>query len=488
MKGDFSRDTFDPANHYTRVFMQQGRVQLDADFNEQAAMARHYLQGLAADLIGPYGGPAADLGFAVVTDPKNVQTMQDPYGRPLDAELAKKLQQGLGRGDFVIGTGRYYVAGSLCENDVPLLYSQQAGYPFDGATTPDALRGAGEFLIYLDVWERHISYVEDDHLRDVALGGPDTASRAQLSWQVRILLPGPNREAVGPGSLANLAVPGHASLRARAKQSDTNSDACRIDPAARYRGLENQLYRVEVHRPGTAAAPGAAPGATFKWSRENGSVVVPLAGQPVLDAAADTTTVELLTLGRDDDLGLVAGGWVELVDDGYTIRHDAGPLLRVHSIDRDNLSVLLEGQPAAGVGVDGTAHPLLRRWDHGDTLGKDPAGGDGALPILETGDPDTGWLDLEDGVQVQFPAKFLPGKPNDYRTGDYWLIPARTATGDVVWPSREQPAGTAPDPLQLTPRGERHSFAPLALGLVTPDGILALSQPDLRLRFNPMAT
>src|SRR5207244_2465359 len=43
------------------------------------------------------------------------------------------------------------------------------------------------FLIYLDVWERHISSVEDDSIREVALGGADTASRAQLVWQVRHL-------------------------------------------------------------------------------------------------------------------------------------------------------------------------------------------------------------------------------------------------------------------------------------------------------------
>ena len=52
MNGDLSRVTFDKINHYTRVVMQQGRVQLDADFNEQTAILLHYLQTLAADLIG----------------------------------------------------------------------------------------------------------------------------------------------------------------------------------------------------------------------------------------------------------------------------------------------------------------------------------------------------------------------------------------------------------------------------------------------------
>ncbi len=33
MKADFSRNTFDPGKHYSRVLEQQGRVQVDADFN-----------------------------------------------------------------------------------------------------------------------------------------------------------------------------------------------------------------------------------------------------------------------------------------------------------------------------------------------------------------------------------------------------------------------------------------------------------------------
>ena len=66
MKGDFTRDTFDPFRHFSRVLMQQGRVQLDADFNEQAAILLHYLRTLAADLIGPHGGPGNELGFEIL--------------------------------------------------------------------------------------------------------------------------------------------------------------------------------------------------------------------------------------------------------------------------------------------------------------------------------------------------------------------------------------------------------------------------------------
>src|SRR5271169_5299636 len=65
MKADLTRNTFDPFQHFDRVLLQQGRVQLDADWNEQAAILLHYLQALAADLIGPQGGPSNNWGFGV---------------------------------------------------------------------------------------------------------------------------------------------------------------------------------------------------------------------------------------------------------------------------------------------------------------------------------------------------------------------------------------------------------------------------------------
>jgi len=52
--------------------------------------------------------------------------------------------------------------------------------------------------------------------------------------------------------------------------------------------------------------------------------------------------------------------------------------------------------------------PRLRRWDGVD-------------------DAETIWTLLEDGIEVQFEA-------GTYLPGDYWLIPARSATGDVDWP------------------------------------------------------
>src|SRR2546430_12321903 len=69
MKGDLSRQTFDPERHYSSVRMQQGKVQLDADWNEQADIGRRRTEVEAADVIGLCGGPGHDAALGIALDP-----------------------------------------------------------------------------------------------------------------------------------------------------------------------------------------------------------------------------------------------------------------------------------------------------------------------------------------------------------------------------------------------------------------------------------
>ena len=70
MHGDFSRRTFDSADGYRSVLLQQGRVLLDADLNEQSEITAHHDEVRTRDIVGRSGGPApttAEPGpFAVV--------------------------------------------------------------------------------------------------------------------------------------------------------------------------------------------------------------------------------------------------------------------------------------------------------------------------------------------------------------------------------------------------------------------------------------
>lgn len=556
MRADLTRDTFHAHKHYERVLMQQGRVQMDADWNEQAAILLHYLQTLAADLIGPAGGPAG------------------LNGTPPPGFLISPLTPAPTVADFQIGFGHYYVDGLLCEADfipiaifpasganafqvlnwnsdfelatipnyevfddtpgtsnapVPVLITKVQNAPNQLTITPTdttvrlssysnpKLRrlltylhqpdyisppplnsGGGQISlqIYLDVWERAITYAEDDSIREVALGGPDTAARTKLVWQVRFFPP-PGITADNPkcssAPIYEVLQPANRGLlQARAKQDSPSTDPCIINPNASYTGPENQLYRVEINRGGkawTSNDPTDTKAATFKWSRENGSVIYPIA-RPITTGGG-TTSVVVESLGRDDRFGLNPGELVEVQDDRSVLLINPGTLLSVQAIDPSTLTVTLGGTPDQGVGSDETLHPLLRRWDQ--TEGDPAEGGltlanDNAAFVVEGQ-----WLTLEDGVQIQFqpagPASPAGGTAtgnthiNQYRTADYWLIPARTAIGDVEWPKVTDAQGNPetdsqgnPIPVALPPHGVNHHYAPLAVMSFSSTGAVSVDE------------
>lgn len=66
LQGDFSRFSFDRTRHFSAVWMQQGRVQLDSDWNEQAAIAAYRHRTGLRDLIGRSGAPAEADGFEII--------------------------------------------------------------------------------------------------------------------------------------------------------------------------------------------------------------------------------------------------------------------------------------------------------------------------------------------------------------------------------------------------------------------------------------
>src|SRR5476649_2934831 len=65
MKGDFSRFSFDPRRRYSRVLLQQGRVQTDSDWNEQSDIATYRHDTALRDVIGAVGVPRDHAGFGI---------------------------------------------------------------------------------------------------------------------------------------------------------------------------------------------------------------------------------------------------------------------------------------------------------------------------------------------------------------------------------------------------------------------------------------
>lgn len=457
MKADNSRNTFRPERHYRDVVKQQGRVDVDADWNEQQAINVHRTETEAIDVIGRTGAPVHQPGFAITADGNTLR----------------------------LGAGRYYVDGILCENlQDGLDYRLQPDRP-GGGLVRDELQavGATTGIVYLDAWLRHITALQDPLIREIALGGPDTTTRTQVVWQVRVL-PIPQRRfdraklaeaqkqqqalqaklaavlasggditaivqelvkvnqvlaeitaaaattALSCDSIVpewdRLTAPAAGRLNARTSPTPVVTDLCQLPPRAGYQRTENQLYRVEVHHGGDLGE------ATFKWSRDNGSVTTTV-------EEVSGLVVKVRSTGPDEVLGFATNQWVELVDDASDLGGVAGTLLQVESLQDGSRDLTVKTTPPA---VNATLGPVLRRWDQSGPT----ALADG---VKITG----GWQSLEDGVEVQFSA-------GPFRTGDYWLIPARTATGEVEWPPFEVPN---PNPIPQAPRGIEHHYSRLAL-------------------------
>src|SRR5262249_39586638 len=161
----------------------------------------------------------------------------------------------------------------------------------------------------------------------VALGGPDTAARTRLVWQGKSMQ-------TGGANARTCAIPSpppfRGWLQAMAEQTSPSTNPCIIDPTAAYTRPQNQLDRVQINRGGPAGDDPAS-SATFKWSRENGSVIFPIA------SGGGTADVVLESLGRDDRFGLVEGSLVEVQDDRSALLNMAGRLLPVQAIDRTTM-------------------------------------------------------------------------------------------------------------------------------------------------------
>ena len=89
MSGDYSRKRFNPENHYQGVLRQQGRVDLDADWNEYVDLQDRHWRAESIDVIGRCGVPSET---------------------PMDSRSKAAVP------NLTMGQGRIYVDGLLAEN------------------------------------------------------------------------------------------------------------------------------------------------------------------------------------------------------------------------------------------------------------------------------------------------------------------------------------------------------------------------------------
>ena len=158
---------------------------------------------------------------------------------------------------LTISEGRFYIDGLLAECDSNGLAYESQPDLLDPPPWQNVLKEAGTNLglVYLDVWERHITPLDDRLIREVALGGPDTATRVKTVWQLRVLaLPATDDPAKVScddpfDAWSDLFGDPESFVNARSQPPANVDGPCVVPPTAGYRRLENQLYRVEITTP-----------------------------------------------------------------------------------------------------------------------------------------------------------------------------------------------------------------------------------------------
>jgi Family of unknown function (DUF6519)/Abnormal spindle-like microcephaly-assoc'd, ASPM-SPD-2-Hydin len=471
MSFDQSRSTsgpWSPWRDFLGVVMQQGRVQLDSDWNEWLAELVRRIQAGTLDILGLAGVPSTT-----------------PYGFKINAYVDTSSNS-----HITIGVGRIYVDGILAENhgpkssaqwdpalaewsgapqipgitEVDVDYTQQPYLP--GVTLTSAQATGQQFLVYLDVWQREVTSIEAPDLVEKAVG-IDTTGRLQTVWQVKLLSVGSVSGGVVCSTPDSAIAPWESVIQPSSSQLTNglvqiaSSGPCSLSPAAGYTGLENQLYRVEIHQGGAAspiplASPTAATTATFKWSRENASVATVVTAISTVTNSVNNQASQLTvqSLGRDQVLGFSPGNWIEITDDVQELNDEAGELHQIDSVNAAAKTITLDSTvsttnfPLPNGQTDPNRHTRIQRWDQAGTVylsdgasvwvdldaavSTGVTAGSAGIPVPPSGTV----LLLEDGVTVAFDP---PG--NSFNTGEFWTFAARTADGSVETLTKAPPAG-----------------------------------------------
>ncbi|HET7882636.1 MAG TPA: DUF6519 domain-containing protein [Acetobacteraceae bacterium] len=400
MTADIARITYDPTRQYRSVVTQQGRVTLEADNNEAAIIASEALRSETIDVVGPAGTP--DDGY--------------------------KPGSGSGAGGVSVGAGTYYLGGWRLRLDNAVDLAKQP----DWLDAPTAAV-SGNSAVVLLVTEQSICAVEDLTLREVALGGPDSAARTRLMQQFLRLGMDGNTCAAGADRIQtaltadgltldakSLQLVTAARLKAGVVPGPTSTDPCQPTAAGGYLGADNQLVRVTVIAYDSEAQTG-----TLLWSWNNASLLYRATPNNALTLTLSTTPV-------DEEHAPQAGQAVEILrcrtdlGDNSFIAAPQGfvtTLSQGYSFDTGQIG-LSDALPAEYL-ADKT--PLfVRLWQ-----AKAPFNAGQVTP-----------LDSTSGITVTVT---LPALPTQIGLRPFWRFAVRPNTPVVIYPQRYQEAPQPPD-------------------------------------------
>ena len=424
MSSDRARKTYEASRQYKGIIAQQGRVTLEADVNEAQAIEAEALRHATLDIVGPAGTP--DDGYALS---QNAASVPPTF-------------------DFQVGKGTMYVGGVRVWLPDAIAYSSQSEW-LDHSTDdlwedPSTFDGEpGTEFVYLLLREQEVSAVEDTALKDMALGGPDTAQRLRLVQRV-VRLPvksGPCSTALGQAEATwatqgaafdptNMALTSPGRLQVTFLAPAAPSSPCDPTVAGGYLGADNQLIRIQI----SAYDPKTQKG-KIVWSFNNASFLYRA-------TASDNITIQLASTPVDSYHSPKIGGVVEVLrsavkldgpmrNDNYIAAH-TGIFSSVATYGADTKTVtLVSGAPVIPQEYldDLKANPVqplfVRLWEAEVefTLGQ-------AVLLGTT------------GIQVTLSGLTAGGS---FTLGQYWHFAVRPAADTVVYPQRYFDAPQPPE-------------------------------------------
>jgi Family of unknown function (DUF6519)/IPT/TIG domain len=432
MAGDRARVSYDPSRKWRGLVAQQGRVTVEADWNEAATIDRERARVEALEMVAPVGTP--DHGYGVTAVPAGAAAPATP-------------------GDLTIGPGTLYLGGERLDLGSAVSYAAQPDW-LDHSTDPlwvapavPAATGTSNELVYLLASEQEVSAVEDPALADVALGGPDTMARQRI-LQRFVRQPAPSGTcadawsaltgALAGGGLGfdatSMRVESAARLQVSFSNAPTAPGSCQPVATGGYLGAENQMIRVMVTGGGTGTP-------TIVWGFDDASFLYRVQAA-TYDSGSGNTTITLASAPVDSYHYPLAGQAVELLRDAVQLTDDdyiasatgfVAPLAA--SYDPASMQLVIAGQPPADYLSAATQQLYLRLWQSTTA-----APGGQATELGATGVSVT--LTLSSGTS--------------FHAGDVWRFAVRPIQPAIVYPARYLDAPQPPD-------GPRVLACPLAV-------------------------
>jgi len=421
VKGDFSSFNFKPGSNYLSVLKQQGRVDLDSDWNEQTEIWNERRRQLICDILGYLAVP---LCPNKITADNSSALRIDNFSRGPGGII-----------DFSIGRGIAYVGGYLCLFENEMMLRAQPDCP-----EPEIPEGTGDILVYVEVWNKTISYIDDEAIREPALGGPDTCLRLKLVAQVKFKFVSDDIDTPGKADeYIRDAFSGNDLLLTLKLEETAHQIPISFGEVDMGGGLipGNLHFRVELHR---GAESNGGYGEGFKWSDENAATVV----RVLKVVGNDSLVVEEVEAVTGESLK--EGDWVEISNSMTEHHRQGGQMARIGTIRHDETGLR--------VTLDSEIHPLLRRIQIGGRsrpkyfLAPRLRRWSGYISPVSTKTV----YDLGRGIKATF---HDGGKKQILRPGDYWTFAIR----DRAYNRRFAPKKAPPDGVKVY----RHPLAIIKL-------------------------